>query len=79
MEPYQEIRTPGPGIDVHVFTIGGEGRFAVFANTRKKLDDVSGLYKWKNKRFILYQKMLTYGAQSWTHFRIGKGVSYLIT
>ncbi|XP_071148872.1 thrombospondin-type laminin G domain and EAR repeat-containing protein-like [Mytilus edulis] len=73
LELYQEIKTPGPGIDVHVFTIDGEGMFAVFANTRKKLDDVSGLYKWKNKKFMLYQKLSTYGAQSWTHLKIQNG------
>ncbi|KAJ8320690.1 hypothetical protein KUTeg_002277 [Tegillarca granosa] len=69
---HQEIQTLGPAIDIRLFQIENEGTFAAFANTRPKRrrKDVSGLYKWINKNFILYQKLETDAAQHFEYFRI---------
>ncbi|XP_062607823.1 thrombospondin-type laminin G domain and EAR repeat-containing protein-like [Saccostrea cucullata] len=70
---HQDIRTPGPSIDVEVFTIKGEGIFAVFASSRPKKSrkkDISIIYKWRKKRFVFYQRMDTDAAQCWKFFTI---------
>ncbi|XP_048776512.2 thrombospondin-type laminin G domain and EAR repeat-containing protein-like isoform X2 [Ostrea edulis] len=69
---HQDIRTPGPSIDVEVFTIDGEGTFAVFASSRprKSKKDTSIIYKWRKKKFIFYQRMETDAAQCWKFFTI---------
>ncbi|XP_069107591.1 thrombospondin-type laminin G domain and EAR repeat-containing protein-like [Argopecten irradians] len=70
LEFYQDLRTPGPSIDVEVFTIPGEGMFAVFANSGRKRPDVSGLYKWTDKTLTMYQRLKTDMAQAWEFFTI---------
>lgn len=69
---YQDIRTPGPSIDVELFTIDGEGTFAVFASSRprKSKKDISIVYKWRKKKFVFYQRLNTDAAQCWKFFAI---------
>jgi hypothetical protein len=76
---YQDIRTPGPSIDVEIFTIDGEGTFAVFASSRprKSKKDTSIIYKWRKKKFVFYQRMETDAAQCWKFFTINNNVSKL--
>ncbi|KAL3856017.1 hypothetical protein ACJMK2_015214, partial [Sinanodonta woodiana] len=74
LEVYQDLETPAAAIDVELFTIPGVGIFAVFANSesnKRKRRKVSGMYKWVDKKFQLYQKLPTVAAQSWCHFTIG--------
>lgn len=75
LELYQDIRTPGPSIDVEVFTIPGEGLFAAFANSGRKRQDISGLYKWTDRSFAMYQRLQTNMAQAWEFFSISGSVS----
>ena len=78
LELYQEILTPAAAIDIELFHIPGEGLFAVFANSDSgggRNRGVSGLYKWVEKNFRLYQRLPTVSAQSWCHFKIGNNVS----
>ncbi|KAL4217207.1 hypothetical protein ACF0H5_023659 [Mactra antiquata] len=79
LEVHQELITPSSSIDVELFHIPGEGLFAVFANSGSgsgKSRDISGLYKWVEKNFRLYQRLPSISAQCWCHFTIGAN-SYL--
>lgn len=78
LEVHQNLITPSASIDVELFHIPGEGLFAVFANsdpvsTRSR--GVSGLYKWVEENFRLYQRLPSISAQCWCHFVIGENVS----
>lgn len=74
-ELHQTIETGQASLDVEVFDLPGEGKFAVFAddNTTR-----SGLYRWENDMFLLYQTLPTLTAQSWEFFEIKNQVrSYI--
>ena len=74
---YQDVRTPGPSIDVEVFRIKGEGLFCVMASSssRRRKKEVSAVYKWTDKQLVPYQRLDTNAAQCWEHFTIGNNVS----
>lgn len=77
LEVHQDLLTPSASIDVELFHIPGEGLFAVFANSGAgagKSRDISGLYKWVEKNFRLYQRLPSISAQCWCHFNIGANV-----
>ncbi|XP_046377703.2 thrombospondin-type laminin G domain and EAR repeat-containing protein-like [Haliotis rufescens] len=67
-EAYHDVQTPAASIDVEVFTLLGEGLFAVFAGQAGEGD--SALFKWVENQFTFYQKLETEAAQSWCHFTI---------
>ena len=80
LEYYQEILTPSAAIDIELFHIPGEGLFAVFANSDPgggRSRGVSGLYKWVEKEFRLYQRLPSVSAQSWCHFKIKNNVRFV--
>ncbi|XP_029385785.1 thrombospondin-type laminin G domain and EAR repeat-containing protein-like isoform X2 [Echeneis naucrates] len=68
IENYQDLYTSSETFDVEVFSIPSEGLFMAAANR----DSVSGsgLYKWRNGSFQLYQNISTQEARAWKHFTI---------
>ncbi|XP_076452166.1 thrombospondin-type laminin G domain and EAR repeat-containing protein-like [Babylonia areolata] len=72
--PYQQLDTGAESLDVEVFTIPGEGRFAAFANAAALSPgagpSVSAVFKWVGHRFEIYQRLETLSAQSWEFFEI---------
>uniref|UniRef100_A0A4W6EP45 Thrombospondin type laminin G domain and EAR repeats n=1 Tax=Lates calcarifer TaxID=8187 RepID=A0A4W6EP45_LATCA len=68
VEDYQDLYTRSETFDVEVFSIPSEGLFMAAAN-RDSLSG-SGLYKWRNGSFQLYQNMSTQEARAWKHFTI---------
>lgn len=58
---------------VEVFTIPKVGLFAATAN--RYTPPGSAIYKWTDGKFVPYQNIPTYQAQSWKYFTIGKKVS----
>ncbi|XP_060566810.1 thrombospondin-type laminin G domain and EAR repeat-containing protein-like [Ruditapes philippinarum] len=75
LQVHQDIITPSASIDIELFHMPGEGLFAVFANSNpvaSRARGVSGLYKWTEKNFRLYQRLPSISAQCWRHFTIGE-------
>ncbi|KAL8587413.1 hypothetical protein ACOMHN_062146 [Nucella lapillus] len=72
--PYQRLDTGAESLDVEIFTIPGEGRFAAFANAAAVSPEagpgVSAVFRWEDSRFRLYQRLETQSAQSWEFFEI---------
>ncbi|XP_056245637.1 thrombospondin-type laminin G domain and EAR repeat-containing protein-like [Seriola aureovittata] len=68
IENYQDLYTSSETFDVEVFSIPCEGLFLAAANR----DSVSGsgIYKWRNETFQLYQNISTQEARAWKHFTI---------
>lgn len=57
---------------IEVFTIPKVGLFAATAN--RYTPPGSAVYKWTDGKFVPYQNIPTYQAQSWKYFTIGKKV-----
>ncbi|KAK7501367.1 hypothetical protein BaRGS_00007492 [Batillaria attramentaria] len=72
MIPHQQLDTGAESLDVEVFDIPGEGKFAAFANAAAPSGkpSVSAVFKWVNGKFEIYQKLETEAAQSWEFFEI---------
>ncbi|XP_040912592.1 thrombospondin-type laminin G domain and EAR repeat-containing protein-like isoform X2 [Toxotes jaculatrix] len=66
VEDYQDLYTGSETFDVEVFSIPSEGLFMAAAN-RDSLSG-SGIYKWRNGSFQLYQNISTQEARAWKHF-----------
>ncbi|XP_026711354.1 thrombospondin-type laminin G domain and EAR repeat-containing protein isoform X1 [Athene cunicularia] len=72
VEEYQNLETNSETMGVEVFTIPKVGLFAATAN-RYTLPG-SAIYKWIDGKFVPYQNIPTYQAQSWKYFTIGKKI-----
>lgn len=72
VEEYQDLVTNSETMGVEVFTIPRVGLFAATANRHSPPG--SAIYKWTDGKFVLYQNIPTYQAQSWKYFTIGKKV-----
>ncbi|XP_024909763.1 thrombospondin-type laminin G domain and EAR repeat-containing protein-like, partial [Cynoglossus semilaevis] len=68
VEDFQDIYTSSETFDVEVFFIPSEGLFMAAAN--KDSLSGSGVYKWTNGSFQLYQNISTQEARAWKHFTI---------
>ncbi|OXB83505.1 UNVERIFIED_CONTAM: hypothetical protein H355_006352 [Colinus virginianus] len=72
VEEYQDLVTNSETMGVEVFTIPRVGLFAATANRHSPPG--SAVYKWTDGKFVLYQNIPTYQAQSWKYFTIGKKI-----
>eukprot|EP00076_Gallus_gallus_P008457 XP_004937080.1 thrombospondin-type laminin G domain and EAR repeat-containing protein isoform X2 [Gallus gallus] len=72
VEEYQDLVTNSETMGVEVFTIPRVGLFAATANRHSPPG--SAIYKWTDGKFVLYQNIPTYQAQSWKYFTIGKKI-----
>ncbi|KAK5860563.1 hypothetical protein PBY51_022027 [Eleginops maclovinus] len=68
VEDYQDLYTSSETFDVEVFSVPSEGLFMAAANRDSRPG--SGLYKWRNGSFTLYQNISTQEARAWKHFSI---------
>ncbi|XP_070188446.1 thrombospondin-type laminin G domain and EAR repeat-containing protein-like [Littorina saxatilis] len=70
--PHQQIDTGAESLDVEIFDIPGEGRFAAFANAAavSGSPSASAVFKWVDGKFEIYQRLETKSAQSWEFFEI---------
>ncbi|NXV99030.1 TSEAR protein, partial [Fregetta grallaria] len=74
VEEYQNLVTNSETMGVEVFTIPKVGLFAATAN--RYTPPGSAIYKWTDGKFVPYQNIPTYQAQSWKYFTIGKKVTW---
>ncbi|KAK2538707.1 Tspear [Columba livia] len=72
VEEYQNLVTNSETMGVEVFTIPKVGLFAATAN--RYTPPGSAVYKWTDGKFVPYQNIPTYQAQSWKYFTIGKKI-----
>lgn len=56
-----------------MFHIPSQGLFAATANRETKPG--SGIYKWVDGKFQVYQNIITYEARAWKYFTVGNKVS----
>ncbi|KAM7407991.1 hypothetical protein PAMA_003635 [Pampus argenteus] len=68
VEDYQDLYTSSETFDVEVFSIPSEGLFMAAANRDSRPG--SGIYKWTDGSFQLYQNISTQEARAWKHFTI---------
>ncbi|KAM6954974.1 thrombospondin-type laminin G domain and EAR repeat-containing protein-like [Lycodopsis pacificus] len=76
VEDYQDLYTSSETFDVEVFSIPSEGLFMAAANRDSRPG--SGLYKWRNGSFQLYQNVSTQEARAWKHFTIGDQIFLVV-
>ncbi|CAH2306094.1 Hypothetical predicted protein [Pelobates cultripes] len=72
VEEYQNLATTSETMGLEIFHIPGVGHFAVMANRNNQPGSV--LYKWSDGKFKVHQYFITYQAQAWKHFTIGKRI-----
>ncbi|KAJ7421356.1 Thrombospondin-type laminin G domain and EAR repeat-containing protein [Willisornis vidua] len=72
VEEYQNLVTNSETMGIEVFTIPKVGLFAATAN--RISPPGSAIYKWTDGKFVPYQNIPTYQAQSWKYFTIGKKI-----
>ncbi|KAM6934658.1 thrombospondin-type laminin G domain and EAR repeat-containing protein-like [Xenentodon cancila] len=68
VEDYKDLYTRSKTFDVELFSIPSEGLFMAAANNDPQLG--SGIYRWTNGSFQLYQNISTQEARAWKHFTI---------
>uniref|UniRef100_A0A3P8SUB8 Thrombospondin type laminin G domain and EAR repeats n=1 Tax=Amphiprion percula TaxID=161767 RepID=A0A3P8SUB8_AMPPE len=68
LEDYQDLYTRSETFDVEVFSIPAEGLFMAAANRDSRPG--SGIYRWTDGSFQLYQNISTQEARAWKHFTI---------
>ncbi|KAE8277781.1 Thrombospondin-type laminin G domain and EAR repeat-containing protein [Larimichthys crocea] len=68
VEDYQDLYTSSETFDMEVFSIPSEGLFMAAANRDSRPG--SGIYKWRDGSFQLYQNISTQEARAWKHFTI---------
>uniref|UniRef100_UPI0037E8870F thrombospondin-type laminin G domain and EAR repeat-containing protein-like n=1 Tax=Semicossyphus pulcher TaxID=241346 RepID=UPI0037E8870F len=76
VEDYQDLYTSSETFDVEVFSIPSEGLFMAAANRDSRPG--SGIYKWRNGSFQLYQNISTQEARAWKHFTIDDKVFLVV-
>ncbi|MFT7818143.1 thrombospondin-type laminin G domain and EAR repeat-containing protein-like, partial [Arapaima gigas] len=69
VEDYQDLYTRSETFDIEVFHIPSVGLFAATANRESRPG--SGIYKWTEGKFKLYQNMSTSEALAWKFFTVG--------
>ncbi|KAG7233692.1 hypothetical protein INR49_006729, partial [Caranx melampygus] len=76
VENYQDLYTSSETFDVELFSIPSEGLFMAAANR----DSVSGsgIFKWRNGSFQLYQYINTQEARAWKHFTINDQIFLVV-
>ncbi|KAG7233603.1 hypothetical protein INR49_006818 [Caranx melampygus] len=76
VENYQDLYTSSETFDVELFSIPSEGLFMAAANR----DSVSGsgIFKWRNGSFQLYQYINTQEARAWKHFTINNQIFLVV-
>ncbi|XP_066478422.1 thrombospondin-type laminin G domain and EAR repeat-containing protein [Tiliqua scincoides] len=72
LEEYQNLVTNSENMGIEVFIIPKVGLFAAVAN--RYTPPGSAIYKWTDEKFVAYQNLPTYQAQSWKFFTIGKKI-----
>ncbi|XP_074860571.1 thrombospondin-type laminin G domain and EAR repeat-containing protein [Carettochelys insculpta] len=72
VEDYQNLMTNSETMGIEVFVIPKVGLFAATAN--RYTPPGSAIYKWTDGKFLSYQNIHTYQAQSWCYFTIGKKI-----
>ncbi|MEE6491054.1 hypothetical protein FKM82_016084 [Ascaphus truei] len=70
VEEYQLLPTASETMGLETFVIPSAGRFAVMANRNTQPGSV--LYRWTDGKFVAHQYFVTYQAQAWKYFTIGK-------
>ncbi|KAF7254306.1 Thrombospondin-type laminin G domain and EAR repeat-containing protein, partial [Varanus komodoensis] len=70
LEEHQSLVTNSETLGIEVFIIPQVGLFAATAN--RCIPRGSAIYKWTDEKFVAYQNLPTYQAQSWKFFTIGK-------
>uniref|UniRef100_A0A7M4ECD8 Thrombospondin type laminin G domain and EAR repeats n=1 Tax=Crocodylus porosus TaxID=8502 RepID=A0A7M4ECD8_CROPO len=70
VEEYQNLVTNSETLGIEIFAIPEVGLFAATAN--RQTPPGSAIYKWMDGKFVSYQNIPTYQAQSWKYFTIGK-------
>ncbi|XP_041663501.1 thrombospondin-type laminin G domain and EAR repeat-containing protein [Cheilinus undulatus] len=68
VEDYQDLYTSSETFDVEIFHIPSEGLFMAAANRDSRPG--SGIYKWRDGSFQIYQNISTQEARAWKHFSI---------
>uniref|UniRef100_A0A3Q2PYW6 Thrombospondin type laminin G domain and EAR repeats n=1 Tax=Fundulus heteroclitus TaxID=8078 RepID=A0A3Q2PYW6_FUNHE len=76
VEDYQDLYTRSETFDVEVFSIPSEGLFMAAANRDARPG--SGVYRWRNGTFQLYQNISTQEARAWKHFTINDKVFLVV-
>uniref|UniRef100_A0AAY4B9Z8 Thrombospondin-like N-terminal domain-containing protein n=1 Tax=Denticeps clupeoides TaxID=299321 RepID=A0AAY4B9Z8_9TELE len=76
VEDYQDLYTWSETFDVELFQIPSVGLFMATAN--RDSEPGSGIYKWTEGKFVLYQNISTYEAQAWKFFTIGRRVFLVV-
>ncbi|XP_042162324.1 thrombospondin-type laminin G domain and EAR repeat-containing protein-like [Oncorhynchus tshawytscha] len=69
VEDYQDLYTNSETFDIEVFHIPSQGLFAATAN--RETNPGSGIYKWVDGKFQVYQNIITYEARAWKYFTVG--------
>ncbi|XP_075871955.1 thrombospondin-type laminin G domain and EAR repeat-containing protein-like isoform X2 [Nelusetta ayraudi] len=72
VEDYQDLYTPSETFDVELFSIQSQGLFMAAANRDSRSG--SGIYRWTDGSFQLYQNISTREARAWKHFTIDEEV-----
>ncbi|XP_076120201.1 thrombospondin-type laminin G domain and EAR repeat-containing protein [Alosa pseudoharengus] len=70
VEDYQYLHTRSKTSDTEVFFIPSAGLFLAAAG--RDSQSGSAIYKWEEGKFRLYQNIITFEAQAWKYFTIGK-------
>ncbi|XP_062311724.1 thrombospondin-type laminin G domain and EAR repeat-containing protein-like [Osmerus eperlanus] len=68
VEDYQDLYTRSETFDIEVFQIPSVGLFMATANRQSRPG--SGIYKWVDGKFELYQNISTFEARAWKYFTI---------
>ncbi|KAG8000440.1 Thrombospondin-type laminin G domain and EAR repeat-containing protein [Nibea albiflora] len=76
VEDYQDLYTSSETFDVEVFSIPSEGLFMAAANRNSRPG--SGIYKWRDGSFQLYQNISTQEARAWKHFTINDKIFLVV-
>uniref|UniRef100_A0A670ZWR0 Thrombospondin type laminin G domain and EAR repeats n=1 Tax=Pseudonaja textilis TaxID=8673 RepID=A0A670ZWR0_PSETE len=70
LEEYQRLATNSETLGIEIFVIPMVGLFVATAN--RFTPPGSAIYKWIDEKFVPYQNLPTYQAQSWEFFTVGK-------
>uniref|UniRef100_A0A8D0H4B1 Thrombospondin type laminin G domain and EAR repeats n=1 Tax=Sphenodon punctatus TaxID=8508 RepID=A0A8D0H4B1_SPHPU len=72
VEDYQNLVTNSETMGIEIFVIPKMGLFGATAN--RYTPPGSAIYRWTDGKFVPYQNIPTYQAQSWKYFTIGKKI-----
>ncbi|XP_031414884.1 thrombospondin-type laminin G domain and EAR repeat-containing protein isoform X3 [Clupea harengus] len=72
VDDHQDIFTSSETYDIEVFQVPSMGLFAAMAHHSSRPG--SGIYRWTDGRFQLYQNISTCEAVAWKHFIVGRKV-----